>query len=704
MRRIAGNCSSTEPAGDARPITAGLGPYPLAQRGPASGLRDVPIISLERVDGTSKTEPGRGAAPVRRLFALVGGAEWATRSAIFGSAALLVDFLAFRILIFIGVGLAGAQLASFCLASLSNYALNVRWTTANALATGRHPAFERYARYLAVALLALSLRIGILACASRFANVPAPLSILLAMAGTALVTSVGTALFAFPPARTGLSGALQWRVAVIAAAGYAIVLRLLFLGVADLLPQEAYYWDYAQHLDIGYLDHPPMVAWLIWGGTHLFGDNEFGVRIAAWFGWGVTAFFSFRLAQQLFGRSAALVSVLLVATLPFFFATGLVMTPDAPLTACWAGALYFLQRALCGGERRAWLGVGICLGLGMLSKYTIVLLVPASVLFMLVEARARVWLRRPEPYLAAALALVIFLPVIVWNLENGFASFAFQSTRRIEGVVRFSLPELLLSLAALLTPTGLAAALIALWPRLRSAGPKPMSGEGRDRVSFVAIFTLVPLSVFIAFSLFHMARLNWTGPLWLAVLPALAAGIVSPASAFERRMRRAWGPTLAISLVVYGIGLSYLVAGLPGLGDVPRFPTVPVAWRDFGQQAAGIAGDVRHATGQEPLLIGLDAYNIASELAFYGKGDARGRGNSVGRAVLGQPGLMYGYWYPANTLRGRPAVLFAVARGQLENPMRAAHFRSTGEVMEHEVMKDGRLEGHFYTRTGVILP
>jgi len=71
----------------------------------------------------------------------------------------------------------------------------------------------------------------------------------------------------------------------------------------------------------------------------------------------------------------------LVAILPIFFGFGLVMTPDAPLTACWAGALYFLYCALIHEQRHAWIGAGICLGLGMLSKYTIALLGPTTFCF-----------------------------------------------------------------------------------------------------------------------------------------------------------------------------------------------------------------------------------------------------------------------------------------------------------------------------------
>ena len=107
------------------------------------------------------------------------------------------------------------------------------------------------------------------------------------------------------------------------------------------------------------------------------------------------------------------------------------MTPDAPLTAAWGGALYFLERALIGNRRAAWWGVGVCVGLGMLSKYTIALLAPATLLFILLDPGSRRWLWQPGPYVAALVATLFFSPVIVWNALNDWASFAFQSTGRM---------------------------------------------------------------------------------------------------------------------------------------------------------------------------------------------------------------------------------------------------------------------------------
>ena len=71
------------------------------------------------------------------------------------------------------------------------------------------------------------------------------------------------------------------RALLVALVGYAFFLRLLYGAQIELIPEETYYWNYSRHLDIGYLDHPPMVAWLIKLGTLLFGDTEFGVRFGA---------------------------------------------------------------------------------------------------------------------------------------------------------------------------------------------------------------------------------------------------------------------------------------------------------------------------------------------------------------------------------------------------------------------------------------
>ena len=145
-------------------------------------------------------------------------------------------------------------------------------------------------------------------------------------------------------------GDSRWRRLAITLIVIAIMVRLLCVGTVELLPEEAYYWNYAQHLDIGYLDHPPMVAWLIRLGTAIFGDTEIGVRFGAVLCGTVASVFIYKVTRNLFGSASALTALLLMQLLPFCFCSGLLMTPDAPLTAAWAATLFFLERALIAGR------------------------------------------------------------------------------------------------------------------------------------------------------------------------------------------------------------------------------------------------------------------------------------------------------------------------------------------------------------------
>ena len=71
-----------------------------------------------------------------------------------------------------------------------------------------------------------------------------------------------------------LGGGAGWRTGAVGIIVAGAALRLVYSGQVELLPEETYYWNYARHLDIGYLDHPPMVAWLIGAGTSGFREQR----------------------------------------------------------------------------------------------------------------------------------------------------------------------------------------------------------------------------------------------------------------------------------------------------------------------------------------------------------------------------------------------------------------------------------------------
>jgi dolichol-phosphate mannosyltransferase len=673
----------------------------IAVGGDALRVSEIPIAFSDRVHGTSKIGLLQLADYARQLLVLAGGAVsmgTAARFAAVGVLGLGVDFLVFHALFAAGLGVVAAHIASFILATLSNYILNSRWAFADAARRQSEPDWHRYLRFLAVCVLALALRGGVLATLVNAWGWRPELAILAGIGTAAAVNYLGSAFFVFPSLNPRVSSSVRWRMVALGIVGYVVALRLLFMGTVDLLPEEAYYWNYAQHLDIGYLDHPPMVAWLIWLGTTIFGQTEFAVRSGAILCWVTAAFFAFRLAHNLYGKTAAFIAVMLFSALPFFFAMGLVMVPDSPLTAAWAGALYFLERATLGERRAAWLGVGVCIGLGMLSKYTIALLGLATFIFLLVDAKSRRWLWTPWPYLAAVIAILLFSPVIAWNAANDWASFAFQSTRRLGQAQKFSLHLLVGSILLLITPVGLAAAVLAVAP---AAGMRRLYAGSIDRKqAFVVVYTLTPLSVFVAFSLLHQVKLNWTGPLWLAVLPALARMLTAERHLRLFGLRPAWAATIAITLILYAAGLHYVALGLPGVPYPSDLRVLPIAWREFADAAGKIRDQVQSTTGSEPLLVGMDRYFLSSELAFYDRRGDDSAQSTAGRSLFGANSVMYDYWVSRCRQVGRTVIMFGVGPRELSQANLSQWFQSMGPVTEAIVYKAGARAGRFYYRVG----
>ena len=656
-------------------------------------VSEIPISFSDRIRGTSKIGASQFAAYLKQLVRFARGTSSASaihRFAMVGMAGFVLDFLVVSAMRALGADITLAHISGFCLATLFNYLAHAKWSFED-----RGKGNTRFARFMLLSALALAMRGGFIATASDL-GLPFFLVVLMGIAGGGIVSYVGNEFYVFRSG-TVLSPATRWRLAAVAIAAYAVALRIVYQGAIDLMPQEAYYWTYAQHPALGYLDHPPMVAWLIWLGTSVFGDTEFGVRISAAACWLATAFFVFRFADNLFGRTSAFLALLLLSTLPFFFAIGLVTTPDAPLTAAWAGALYFLERALIGNREKAWLGAGMCIGLGMLSKYTIALLGPATIVFLLIHPGSRRWFFTKWPYLGAILAAVLFSPVIAWNATHDWASFEFQGSRRwLAEDTSFSTHTLLNFIAQLLGPIGLALAGVAIVRLVRPSGGR----DARNPTAFLIVFTLVPLCVFLVFSLLHTVKMNWTGPVWLALLPAMA-NVVATALKDGRRPRlvAALKAGTATSVLVVALFLHYLALGLPFIGYSGTLRGLPVAWEEFGSDAEQVKAKVRAETGQLPLLVGMDAYNIASELGFYGKGRTA-LTDITSQNLFGRNGLMFGVWASGVPSERRAVIMYGLKESSVSDDELEDWFESVGPVRIQVVRKNNAVAGRFFYRIG----
>ena len=221
----------------------------------------------------------------------------------------------------------------------------------------------------------------------------------------------------------------QW-LGVAALIAAMTVLRVIYASVIDLRTDEAYYWTWSKENVLCFLDHPPMIAWFIRFGTAIFGDTNFGVRFAGILAMLVTQLLLADIVRRVTHDVRAVVLALLMPEAALYY--GLLMakvSPDIAVIPFAVAMVWALIRLSESGDGRWWLAAGLFAGLALLSKFTVVMLVPAVLAFMLVPDWRRRWLLSPYPWAAALIAVAVFLPVLIWNAQNEWASFRFQFVR-----------------------------------------------------------------------------------------------------------------------------------------------------------------------------------------------------------------------------------------------------------------------------------
>lgn len=386
-----------------------------------------------------------------------------------------------------------------------------------------------------------------------------------------------------------------WRVlAGIIFAGTAV--RLAMAGAIGLGIDESYMVAAgrgAWHL--GYFDHPPISWWLSNGAARLFGTEAgWAVRLPFIALFAVSSSLMFALTAPAFGTAAGLWAVAAFNLSPVFGVTsGGWVLPDGPLIAALLAAACCLQRALPGRGWAWWLGAGVCAGLALLSKYTAVLTFAGAALFMLATPSRRAWLVRPQPYVAAVLALLVFSPVIAWNAGNGWASLTFQGGRAAAAKFVPWGPLVTLGGEALFVLPWIWLGLMAAWLRAVRAGP------GNEAAWLMSWLAAPPIVLFAVVSLWSRQVLfHWAAPGYLFLFPLLGAWLAPRAWALRAAGATAAFLGVAMAFVVLAVRLDWpALPGNPAVQardwtelrglDTGGLPLASISWADTGKVAIG---------------------------------------------------------------------------------------------------------------------
>ncbi|HEU5182128.1 MAG TPA: glycosyltransferase family 39 protein [Candidatus Polarisedimenticolia bacterium] len=394
-------------------------------------------------------------------------------------------------------------------------------------------------------------------------------------------------------------------------------------GRYPIFRDELYYLDCARHLDWGYVDHPPLSIALLAGWRSLFGDSLPALRMLPALCGAILVILTGWMAREmdanLLGQGLAAVAALTVPS--YLGITGFYSMNAFDLVA-WAAAFLILIRFLRTGRSSLWISLGLVLGIGLQNKISLLTLGAALAGALLLTSHRRELARR-EIWIGGVLAILLFLPYLLWQATHDWATLEFMhnaATRKIAalGFWGFTTSQLLE-----MHPFNIVLSLAGLGFLWAHSG-------GRYRLIGI-IFVLT----------FLILALQRSKPYYLvaAYPPLLAAGACAVAGTGERRRPAlAWGVG-ALLLIGGALTAPFAVPVLPverfvayqkalgvepASGENQRQGPLPQHFADrFGWQelAAGVAQAYRQLPAVVRAVTGIVTrnYGEAGALNYYGR-------------------------------------------------------------------------------------
>ena len=214
----------------------------------------------------------------------------------------------------------------------------------------------------------------------------------------------------------------------------ATIVRCITACSIELGNDEVYYRMYAQYLQWNYFDHPPLVGWLIRFTTaNLYFSNELFIRSGAFISAAITSWFIFLSGSKLNNTYTGYLAVVIyTATLYGSIIAGTFILPDSPQMVCWAIGIYLLiditkYKGVNRKQKRNLLLFGLVAGIGLLCKIHTAFLWMGFLLYIVQHNRQ--WFKQPVLYLSGFISLLLFYPVVKWNIDNHFVTYLYHSNR-----------------------------------------------------------------------------------------------------------------------------------------------------------------------------------------------------------------------------------------------------------------------------------
>ena len=220
-------------------------------------------------------------------------------------------------------------------------------------------------------------------------------------------------------------------VGLLAFAKFA--LQFATAGRYGIFRDELYFLACARHPAGGYVDIPPLIAWLTWLSVHVSGASLFGLRFLPAVAGAALVWMTAQVARELGGgRFAQGMAAFALLPVPVYLMLSHWLTMNAFEPLLWTTTLWLALRLVARDDPRHWLAIGAVWGIGLENKYS--MLFPAAALVLALGLTPGRRLLKSRWFAAgAAVALLLFLPNLVWQARHGFPFLEFERHSRLDG-------------------------------------------------------------------------------------------------------------------------------------------------------------------------------------------------------------------------------------------------------------------------------
>lgn len=398
-----------------------------------------------------------------------------------------------------------------------------------------------------------------------------------------------------------------------------------FFGSYGIFRDELYYIACSDHMAWGYVDQPPFSIAVLWLNRRLFGDSLFALRLLPALAGAASVFLAGLIAKKIGGGkfSQALAACCVLAA-PLTLGTNSYFSMNSFDLFFWTLAFYLVAIIMQGGGPQNWLLLGTVLGLGLLNKISVVWLGAGLFSGLLLTRQRRLLLKR-DAWLAAAIALLLFLPHVIWQAVNQFPTLEFIRNASTEKYAAISPLAMFIEQLLNMNPLtffvwlpGLVYFLIA------------------KQVRQFRIFPVIYLTVFLILAVNGSSKAEYLGPL----APML---FVLGAVAFEKfvvRFNRHWLKPVALASVLLGglvlaplaitvfpvrtfiaymktLGMTPSTPEKKELANLPQFYADMFGWEKMVAAVAGAYNSLSPAE-KEKCAIVANNYGEAGAIDFFG--------------------------------------------------------------------------------------